>query len=260
MTCGPPRDRGGRGCSDSAFRLTEQQMRTVEDNRFLAIKYVADHLRIHGCADASEHDDLIQEAMIALARAVVSYDPSKGALSTHSHYQMFSAVTRHAHRRHIIYTPEHTWCVGGRDDARRLAVAARSMQSRQLTPRMAIRSTTPADEAAAAEQSEWLRREIESMDEQMRMVLTMRLDGATFQTIADDMGMQRERVSLIEKRAVGLLRASAVHRGFLDSDEAAAAGRIVTWAARPRTPGALGGHGNRLERNQRGPKRKRGGG
>lgn len=204
--------------------LTEDQKQMVEDNRFLAVKYVTDHIKIRGNVDVNDRDDMIQEMMIAIARAVVTYDPSRGALSTHAYNWMGKLMIRYTHGRHIVRTPEHTWTRGGTEWTRSAAESARSARVRSVSPDDSIESPDVGSDLNADDLAAWVRGEIERLDDDDRIVLTRRLGCDTFESIARDVRLRRNTVSRIEKQACKRIFDAAVSRGILDP---AAANRPV---------------------------------
>lgn len=196
--------------------LTDAQSKVVADNRFLAIRYVTDHIKIRGGVDVNDRDDMIQEAMIALAMAVVTHDPSKGALSTHAYNWIFRMLTRHAHGRHIVRTPEHTWTRGGSKETRSAAESTRSALVRRVSPDDSTGSIDAGSSINADDLAAWIRRQIEIMDDDCRVVLTRRLNGDTIASISRDVRLRRDTVSLIEKQAYARILDAAVSHGILD--------------------------------------------
>lgn len=57
-------------------------------------------------------DDLIQAGMEGLCHAAKTYDPDRGAFSTHAFWQIRDYISRFLKRAYLVYIPQHAYTAG----------------------------------------------------------------------------------------------------------------------------------------------------
>lgn len=93
-------------CVALDYRLSDDESDAMRCNLGLAYAYalsvIAKH-RIQG----QDQDDVIQAAMLGLARAVARCDPERGALATIAGWHIRQQIQRAYHEKRIIHVPHY---------------------------------------------------------------------------------------------------------------------------------------------------------
>ncbi len=193
------------------MRLTDEQRKLAEDNRFLAIHF-ANNMR----AFRNHFDDILSEAFLGLSYAATKYDPSVGPFSTYATYWMRNYVIRYFRTIPTIRVPKYLWGqqkVRKEDQHHHAEQALRVMESKPFgsLALLGISSThkTPVEIAENRDDLSWLSDQIETLDNRSKYVVYRRLAGETLQAIAVEVGLTRERVRQIELETIAKLREAA---------------------------------------------------
>jgi len=193
------------------MRLTEEQRKLAEDNRFLAIHF-ANNMRVF----RNHFDDILSEAFLGLSYAAAKYDPSVGPFSTYATYWMRNYAIRYFRTIPTIRVPEYLW---GQQKVRkedRHHYAEQALRVMEIKPLGGLallginsKHKTSTEIVENSDDLAWLSDQIEALDDRAKYVVYRRLAGDTLKTIGDDLGLTRERIRQIELESHESLREAA---------------------------------------------------
>ena len=146
-------------------------------------------------ANRLEYDDLVAIGTIALWRATVEYEPSRGTFMPFAWACIRRALLseKQDSRRKKIIPPRKTQSVDVTDDGSEpLQLRARCEDADELL-----------DRARANRQ---IRLAVVTLPVNLRAVIESRADGETLETIGERVGITREAVRLREKTAMRMIR------------------------------------------------------
>jgi RNA polymerase sigma factor (sigma-70 family) len=165
-------------------------------------------------------EDLVQEALIAMTKGLATFDPSKGAFSTHIYNWIRGAVLSTIDRgTAAISYPKglanmERDLAKGRDvpmtEATAVAIKTRWRPAFNLdTVRMVASPGLPVDDVLGmAQEHAQIRAAVAQLGGKDRAVVVGRfIEGKTLQEVGDSLNMSREGARLIERRALARLRA-----------------------------------------------------
>lgn len=189
--------------------LTDDQKRMLEENIPLAIWNVQMRRRQLTVLRRMPYEDCVQAALVGLARAIKTYDPTRAKLTTYARLHIWAALQELLMSRGVITTPrggvksQQIWL----DKTRKQVEAAqqRCVSDTELLP---LPSREP-DHVKMLADRDSVQFALGELPERLRVLIRKRyLEGATHQQVGAVLGVSRNRVAQLEKRALRLMRES----------------------------------------------------
>ena len=173
-----------------------------------AIRIATKRVRNHGM-----RDDIYSAAMLGLIRAVDSFDPSRGRLTTVVARVIQNGIYRDAGRHTgTVSLPSSISKSMTPETQKQFAMAsigATSIQDIPTNHRGLLTPEHPADDIDDDEK-EAMHQWIETcLSEREREVIQARLDGKKLREVGESLGVSRERVRQIEETAIAKLKQKA---------------------------------------------------
>lgn len=192
------------------MRLTEEQRKLAEDNRWLAVAFAR---KVAG--GRYYHDDMAAEMLYALTRAAASYDPAIGVrFSTYSRYWLQTAANKFRYALPIVCIPAYHYDTSGDGRASRERHADLVKRIREAKCFGAGVANTLPHEASAEgfeaidqkDERNWVWSLVRKLHTNQRRVMEGRLRGLLQREVGVSLGLSRPQVSDIEKQAIVNLR------------------------------------------------------
>ena len=180
--------------------------RLIVANLRWAVRVATRHRHVHG----GDQDDLEQAAIGGLMRAARKFDPDRGVrFSTYATWWIRQALARHAGEARLIHVPENPQARASEEAARARAIASIDEPNEHgSTPSelLADRGEAPEEAMRREEAAGVLAAAVRRLGPRDAEVLRRRygLQGGepeTLKEVGDRLGLTRERVRQIEKRA-----------------------------------------------------------
>lgn len=184
---------------------------------------ILSHLRqVYACAlqrglPAADREELVAEGIVGLIRAAERFDLTRGVrFSTYAQWWILNAVTRAATRLGSVVELPPRACRDGRS----LTMALPQDEAPEGLDALASQEPTPEERMMAASGAAKLHRvlvdamaELGEVEREIVVARNLRAEPATVEDLASGLGISRDRLRQIERRAMTRLKYGLMSRG-----------------------------------------------
>jgi RNA polymerase sigma factor (sigma-70 family) len=179
----------------------------VQQWRYLPTRVAMQYASIVG---RDQVDDLIQAGCVGLIRGVEKHDPALGTLTTCAYQWVRQSMQRFMETAFNVRFPSHAFTDVYKPHLREQAMHVRRKLMQIPVNEEGVEMDLPERKqevpAVSAEERTLVQRCMRHLHPVDKYVLQRRLNNATLQELADELGVSKERVRQREKRAIRRMR------------------------------------------------------